>query len=235
MKYTITINQFALFSAGLYGKVDYSDIAILEYLKDFVYYKNHKSIQVQNNEYIWLNYNHLIASLPFAYLKTKTPVSKRIMKLKNLGLINTYQAKDRTLYYTFTDKMIDLLFYTKTPFKPLKISHRFTPHLLSNGTMINNKINSSSQQHRAIGAGEPESISHSRENGNPDRFPRKAGNYKNWIPAGVYPAHRCGTGMTPPCAPCLSGKEVKGFNSMNGIWKVLANIKQRNTGAKYES
>jgi hypothetical protein len=152
MKYTININQFALFNAGLFGKVDYSDISILEYLRDFVYYKHHKSIYVDNSsrpsllnnknnkfgqsgviakshscghiskegrgdEYIWLNYNHLIDSLPFAYFKSKASVSRRIMKLRNLGLIETYQASDRTLYYTFTDKMIDLLF-SKQTFKP---------------------------------------------------------------------------------------------------------------------
>lgn len=187
MKYTININQFALFNAGLFGKVDYSDIAILEYLKDFVFYKQHKTIKVQNEEYIWLNYNHLIASLPFAYFKSKAPVSKRIMKLKNLGLINTYQAKDNTLYYTFTDRLIDILFYTKTPFKPQKTnSHR--------DTEVTEK-----------------------ENRKPF-FNSSQRIYKNTL-----------------CALCLRGKEVKGFTSLNGnIWKVLANIKQRNTGAKYE-
>lgn len=135
MKYTININQFALFNAGLYGKVDYSDIAILEYLKDFVYYKDHKAIRIKDNEYIWLNYNHLIDSLPFAYFKTKAAVSKRITKLQNLELISTYRAKDNTLYYTFTDKMIDLLF-SKQTFKPqrtrqdrssIQKSHLYSP------------------------------------------------------------------------------------------------------------
>lgn len=113
MKYTININQFALFTAGLLGKVDFTDIAILEYLKDFVYYKNHKSLYVKGNEYIWLNYNHLIDSLPFAYLTTKAAVSKRIANLKSVGLIDTFKAPDNSLYYTFTDKMIDLCYYKK--------------------------------------------------------------------------------------------------------------------------
>ncbi len=124
MKYTIHINQFALYTAGLLGKVDYSDIAILEYLKDFVFYPQRKSIYLADTsrsdakssdkgprtEYIWLNYRHLIASLPFANFKGKSAVSKRIAKLRKLDLIKTYQAKDNSLYYTLTDKMIDLLF-----------------------------------------------------------------------------------------------------------------------------
>jgi hypothetical protein len=170
MKYTININQFALFNAGLFGKIDYSDIAILEYLKDFVYYKNHKSVYVkeslnkesvrttegQGNEYIWLNYNHLIASLPFAYFKSKASVSRRVLKLKSLGLINTYQAKDNTLYYTFTDKMIDLLFYIKTPFKPIKNSHRDTETI--------------SHSRDRVGLPFIKSKSDSDENGNPEKY-----------------------------------------------------------------
>ena len=110
MKYTININQFALFTSGLLGKVDYTDIAILEYLKDFVYYKDHKSLYIKGTEYIWLNYKHLMDSLPFAYLTTKGSVSKRIANLKKVELINTYKAPDNSLYYTFTEKMMDLCF-----------------------------------------------------------------------------------------------------------------------------
>lgn len=117
MKYTIFINQFALFTAGLVGKIDYTDIAMLEYMKDFVFFPKRVSIWVAEGqgrtEYIWLNYKHMIESLPFANIKSKSAIGRRLAKLRMLGLIRTYVSNNNTLYYTLTEKMIDLLFYKR--------------------------------------------------------------------------------------------------------------------------
>jgi hypothetical protein len=144
MKYTITINQSAVFSNGMINKTDLVDWAIIDYLKDFAIYRKSKRIYVKDsprpsrsatqpsnstrskncetlsqnqitqerrgNEYIWLNYNHLINSLPLANLKYKAKLAHRINKLRDLGLIKTVKNVDNTLYYTFTDKLIDICF-----------------------------------------------------------------------------------------------------------------------------
>jgi hypothetical protein len=115
MKYTITINQSAVFSNGMINKTDLVDWAIIDYLKDFAIYRKSKRIYVKDsprpsrsatqpsnstrskncetlsqnqitqerrgNEYIWLNYNHLINSLPLANLKYKAKLAHRINKL----------------------------------------------------------------------------------------------------------------------------------------------------------
>ncbi|MCX8015002.1 MAG: hypothetical protein N2748_03185, partial [candidate division WOR-3 bacterium] len=61
-------------------------------------------------EYIWLNYAHLMLNLPIAKIKGRWTVSRRISKLRQLGLIETIKTKDNTIYYTFTDRLIDICF-----------------------------------------------------------------------------------------------------------------------------
>ncbi|MEO0083840.1 MAG: hypothetical protein ABIK33_05620 [candidate division WOR-3 bacterium] len=120
MKYTITINQHAVFINGLINKTDLIDWAIVDYLKDFALYKKAKKIVHNNEEYIWLNYNHLMLNLPLAGIRYKSKVALRIGKLRRLGLIKTVKAKDNTLYYTFTDKLIDICFAKQSDIDRLK-------------------------------------------------------------------------------------------------------------------
>lgn len=112
MKYTIVISQQACLLAGLLGKVNYIDLVILEYLRDFVFYAGHKSIYRQGKEYIWLNYTHLLKSLPFLGFQSKAALGRHLDKLRQAGLIMTYRAPENSLYYAFTEKMADLLFLT---------------------------------------------------------------------------------------------------------------------------
>jgi len=120
MKYTITINQSGLVNAGILFKTDWIEWFIIDYLKDFVIYQKSKRVIYKNEEYTWLNYNHLIASLPCIKLNSKSAISKRISRLERLGLIKTLRAKDNTLYYTFTDKLIDICFARKKDIERLK-------------------------------------------------------------------------------------------------------------------
>lgn len=120
MKYTITINQYAVFINGLINKTDCVDWVIIDYLKDFSIYKKAKKIVYKNEEYIWLNYNHLIASLPLTKLKYKPKVTARISKLRDLGLIKTVKNKDNTLFYTFTERLIDICFTKSTDIDRLR-------------------------------------------------------------------------------------------------------------------
>jgi hypothetical protein len=127
MKYTITINQYAVFTNGLINKTDFTDWAIIDYLKDFAIYKKAKRIVFQKEEYIWLNYNHLIVSLPLIKFKSKSALSQRINKLRQLGLIKTCQDKDNTLYFTFTDKLIDICFARQTDLNRIKAQNSTYP------------------------------------------------------------------------------------------------------------
>ncbi|MCX8015269.1 MAG: hypothetical protein N2748_04545 [candidate division WOR-3 bacterium] len=122
MKYTITINQYAIFVNGLINKTDAIDWAIVDYLKDFALYKKAKKIVHKGEEYIWLNYTHLIVNMPLIRIRSKMGITKRIYKLKNLGLIKTIQDKDNTLYYTFTDRLIDIIFVKKSDLEKAKNS-----------------------------------------------------------------------------------------------------------------
>lgn len=120
MKYTITINQSAVFTNGLINKTDLVDWAIIDYLKDFALYKKAKKIRYKGGEYIWLNYQHLINSLPLLQIKGTWTVSRRVSKLRKLGLIKTVKDKDNTLYYTFTDKLIDICFAKESDLKRVR-------------------------------------------------------------------------------------------------------------------
>ncbi|MCX8015078.1 MAG: hypothetical protein N2748_03585, partial [candidate division WOR-3 bacterium] len=120
MKYTITVNQLGILYSGLIAETDLVDWAIVDYLKDFVYYRDRKRIIYQGEEYIWLNYKHLISSLPLVHLPDKRTLWRRISKLRRLGLIKTLKAQDNTLYYTFTERLIDICFTKKSDIERLK-------------------------------------------------------------------------------------------------------------------
>lgn len=120
MKYTITINQSALAESGLLHQTDWIEWCIIDYLKDFVLYKDSKRIRYENEEYIWLNYRHLLLNMPCLKIVSKSAISKRIRHLQELGLIKTIQATDNSLYYTITDKMIDYFFNRRKDLERVK-------------------------------------------------------------------------------------------------------------------
>ncbi|MEO0092260.1 MAG: hypothetical protein ABIK61_06100, partial [candidate division WOR-3 bacterium] len=94
--------------------------AIVDYLKDFIYYKQSKRVIYQGEEYIWLNYKQLMSSMPLIHLPDKRTLWRRISKLRRLGLIKTLKTKDNTLYYTFTDRLVDICFSKKSHIQRLK-------------------------------------------------------------------------------------------------------------------
>jgi len=111
MKYFITINQQGIVQAGLHKKTDLIDWVIIDYLRDWYFTERKKFIFVpeKGTNYIWINYNFLIESLPLIQIKDKDAISKRIKKLKNLGLIDTFQTKDNTLYFILTPYCIEII------------------------------------------------------------------------------------------------------------------------------
>ncbi|MEO0072159.1 MAG: hypothetical protein ABIK10_01785, partial [candidate division WOR-3 bacterium] len=110
MKYTITINQGLVVSTGLARQLDIIDLAIIDYLKDFSLYPKAKRLVYEDENYIWLNYHHLLASLPILHIRDISRISRRIKKLRELDLIKTIRMPDNTLYYIFTPAGYQLFF-----------------------------------------------------------------------------------------------------------------------------
>ena len=114
MKYNILINQLGVAKAGLAGKTDLADWAIIDYLQQWYFAERKKTIFVQERgiNYVWLNYKHLIEEMPLLGIKDKDALSNRIKKLKQLGLIDTFQTADRTLYFILTPKCVEIIGFT---------------------------------------------------------------------------------------------------------------------------
>jgi hypothetical protein len=110
MKYTIHINQLAYHRMGLCGKLDITDLAILDYIHGWCAAPKADRIIIDQQEYTRVNYVHLMEELPILDIKKKDTVSARISKLKAEDLVKTFQAKDNTLYVRLTRKCYDLFF-----------------------------------------------------------------------------------------------------------------------------
>jgi hypothetical protein len=125
MKYSIYINQVGIIQAKLLEQTDFKDWAIIDYLKDWYFSGYSKKISVTEEDkhidYVWVNYNHLIESMPMLKFD-KNDLSLRFKKLKKLGLIKTHQTKDNTLYFILTEKCVDICFY-KENIPPISQNH----------------------------------------------------------------------------------------------------------------
>jgi hypothetical protein len=99
MKYTLgAINQIGIVDAGLDKKTDVIDWCILDYIFDW---KNSPKANVLNGM-VWLSYSHFIKEMPLLGLNDKSSVSKRVKKLKELKLIDTFQSPDDMRLYAKT-------------------------------------------------------------------------------------------------------------------------------------
>jgi len=99
MKYTILINQAGIVDAGLADKTDFSDWAILEYI---VAWQSHSNA-MRYGDHIWLNYKNLLSEIPMLCVRTKSGISTRIARLRDLKLLSTKQTDDNRLYVKVTD------------------------------------------------------------------------------------------------------------------------------------
>jgi len=101
--YRITIPQLGIAAFDFLDSTDMNDWAILAYIKRWESNKKAKKVDTGRWEYVWVNYNRLITSLPLIHILTKNSVSKRIRKLESLGLLDKYQAADNTIYLRLTE------------------------------------------------------------------------------------------------------------------------------------
>jgi len=110
VKYTILINQVGVVEAGLEGKTDLVDWAIIDYLQQWYFAERKKTVFVQGGaNLVWVNYPHLIEEMPLLGIKNREAISARMKKLRGLGLIETFQARDNTLYFVLTPKCMRIV------------------------------------------------------------------------------------------------------------------------------
>lgn len=99
MKYTILINQQAIVSAGLHLLTDLTDWAILDYIQSWSFTGSGS----KKGNKVWINYAHLIEQMPLLGITSKGGISKRLAKLRDIGLILTEKDElDQRIYVEMT-------------------------------------------------------------------------------------------------------------------------------------
>ena len=109
MKYTILINQAGIVNADLHTKTDVVDWSLLDYI--FSWQQSPSAARIDGK--VWINYKHLIAEMPLLGLNRKNSVSDRIKKIRELGLLETFQSPDDCRLYAHTTE----LYFDITQFK----------------------------------------------------------------------------------------------------------------------
>ena len=85
MKRTILINQQAVIEAGL--DLDFIDLIIFDYIKDFAHSEKIVKMQLFDGIYFWVSHKKIMEDLPLLGIKTKAGIVNRIEKLINAGVL----------------------------------------------------------------------------------------------------------------------------------------------------
>lgn len=120
MQYSILINQVGIVKAGLHKRTDVYDWMIIDYIISWFFSKDAKRGRMDEEEYVWINYNYLIQQLPILSIDDKGNLSKKFNKLRDLGLIKSYQIKKsgstyNALYVRPSDLAISVKYYEEKP------------------------------------------------------------------------------------------------------------------------
>lgn len=87
MKYSININQKAIIDLGLQNKVDFIDLAIYDFITEFMLCDECRKLNIDNVQYFWIKSDLIIENLPLLGITTTRGISKRIDKLIDCGLL----------------------------------------------------------------------------------------------------------------------------------------------------
>jgi hypothetical protein len=115
MKRFIIINQFAavkVFPQLLQEEKpkraevpDLVDLALFDYIRSkCIFGPKVRPIGLGGEEYAWLDYEELLEEMPLLGIRDKGSLSRRIKKLRELGLIETLLQKGLALYVKLTPK-----------------------------------------------------------------------------------------------------------------------------------
>ena len=114
MKVFVGISQEAVVRYGLHEKTTFIDWAIVDYIKDWIGYSGAKTfIDEDGKTFYWINFKHLIEEMPLLGISTKSTISERISKLKDLGVLDTFMAIDRSLGVRLTPLGEEILKFSK--------------------------------------------------------------------------------------------------------------------------
>jgi hypothetical protein len=122
MKYSIFINQLAV--VEMFPQLleqerprkeevpDLIDLALFDYIRSICISDSPKLKRMESDGKIftWLDYGHLIENMPLLGIRDKSSLSRRIKKLRNLGLIETLHGKGFALFVRLAPKAHDLEF-----------------------------------------------------------------------------------------------------------------------------
>lgn len=100
MKYSITINQKAIVELGFQDKLDLIDIAIFDFITDFMLCEDCHKIHVGGSSYFWIRADFIIENLPLLGITTTRGINKRIDKLIDCGLLERC-PDNQTLHQSF--------------------------------------------------------------------------------------------------------------------------------------
>ena len=100
MKYSININQKAIIDLGLQDKVDFIDLAIYDFITEFMLSDECRKLNIDNVQYFWVKSDAVIENLPLLGITTTRGISKRIDKLVNCGLLERCED-NQTLHQSF--------------------------------------------------------------------------------------------------------------------------------------
>ena len=100
MKYTITINQKAIVELGLQDKLDFIDLAIYDFITEFMLCEDCHKIHIGGSRYFWIKADLIIENLPLLGITTTRGINKRIDKLIDCGLLERC-PDNQTLHQSF--------------------------------------------------------------------------------------------------------------------------------------
>ncbi len=114
MEFSIIINQKAVYDSGLDKDIDFTDLAILSFIRNFIGTSDIQIIQDGDEKYYWIAYSHLLKQMPILNLKKDT-IYRRFNKLCELGILKKYsQNKEASKsFYAITKKFDSLYSSTK--------------------------------------------------------------------------------------------------------------------------
>jgi hypothetical protein len=110
MKYTITINQYAAVKNNM--DLDLIDLAIFDFIKDFVNSANCVKINTPEGVFFWVSHKLIMDSMPLLGIKSNNGIKRRVDNLISAGLLKKHPdcEKYRQTLYTFGENFDKLLF-----------------------------------------------------------------------------------------------------------------------------
>ena len=87
MKYIVNINQKAIVDLGLQDKLDFIDLAIYDFITEFMLCDDCQKMIIGNEQYFWIKSDLILENMPLLGITTARGINKRIEKLIEYDLL----------------------------------------------------------------------------------------------------------------------------------------------------